>query len=174
MTRYPPEKGVQIMHPKSIAVVLAVLIAGGASTTPSRHLRAAAQTSAPVATARLVISTAATPRTVSPGAAIQFTITVTNDSELSASDVTVCDQLPAAIVSVPRPGGLRLYAGTACRTIGELPANSELHLRLLAKVGAHARRGAATSRALVLWSARLASASVTFTIGRPAPRCPAV
>jgi len=160
------------VHPKSIAIALALLLAGGASVNPSRHREEAAQTSTP-ATARLTISTTAAPRTVAPDAGVQFTITVTNDSDVSASEVTICDQLPAAIVSVPRPGGLHLYAGTACRTIGALAAQSQLHLRLLAKVGTHARPGVATSRALVLWSARLASASVTFTIARPAPRCPA-
>jgi uncharacterized repeat protein (TIGR01451 family) len=125
---------------------------------------ASAETQPPQPTSHLTISTTSSHRTIALGAAIAFTITIANTSAAPAVEVTVCDQLPASITRVLRTGGLRLYAGTACRTFNVLQPNTTLTIRVIGRIGRHARAGVARNRALAIWSGRLISATSRYRI----------
>ena len=150
------------MHHKIIAIAGVLACAGVCPAIAGSQPIAHAAGAEPQAT--LSIRTTANRRTVSRGATIAFEIKVTNRSQTAATEVTICDQLPATVSMVIRSGGLHLFDATACQTRGALPAGASVVVHLLARIGRHARLGCDRNKALVIWSDHRARASVTYRV----------
>lgn len=145
------------MYPKLIT--LTVLLALASSSAASGQTRPAAPRS------ELAIRTSASRHTVTRAGTIAFSITVTNQTVNTLTEVTVCDELPSSVTRVLKDGGLHLFAGTACRTFASLSGTASIFIRLQVQIGAHARLGIARNRALAIWSSTLISTSSRYRIG---------
>lgn len=157
-----------------LALTLALALSGGLAVAASQHIGFDSPTVAVrnAQASRLSIRTSASRRTVMPGGTIAFAINVTNDSETAVKEVTICDQLPVSVARVLAAGGLRLFAGTACRTLESVAAHTTVIVRLAVMIARHARAGTARNTALVIWEDHRASASATYRITAAPPRCP--
>jgi uncharacterized repeat protein (TIGR01451 family) len=164
-----------LTHTRILVLVLTLALAVGGGlgvadskqTGPHPPLVAARNAQA----SGLSIRTSASRRTVTRGGTIAFAITVTNHSEAAVREVTICDQLPASVARVLAAGGLRLFAGTACRTLASVAAQSSVTVWLLVMIARHARGGTAHNTALVIWEDHRATASASYRIAPPARRC---
>jgi uncharacterized repeat protein (TIGR01451 family) len=150
------------MHHKIIAIAGVLACAGVCPAAAEGQPIAHAAAAEPQAT--LSIRTTASRRTVARGGTIAFKIKVTNRSQTAATEVTICDQLPATVSVLIRSGGLHLFDDIACRTRATLGGGASVVLRLLARISRHARLGCDRNKARVIWSDHRARASVTYRV----------
>lgn len=150
------------MRHKIIALA-GVLACAGVSPAVADTQPHANATQAPTANT-LSVQLTANHQNARRGATIAFAIKVTNHGHTAVPQVTICDQLSLTVSQVIRPDGVGLFDGTACRTVRSVPAGASVTLRLLVRIGRHARLGCARNTARVIWSDHRVSTSVTYRV----------
>lgn len=110
------------------------------------------------------------------GASISFTITVRNEGENEAAEVTVCDELPASVATVHLPRRVQLFDANACVTYDHLKRGNTA-FRLVARIARRARLGPDRDRAIMIGEGNRSGAAVRYRVlptrrpHRPPPPC---
>jgi uncharacterized repeat protein (TIGR01451 family) len=114
------------------------------SSTPDSNLannsdRATVTITAPPQS-RLVVTKSASPKAVKRGGTVVFTITLRVPSKVDATQVDLCDTLPAGLAFVSAPGAT-FSKGRACWHLDVAKAGSTTAFRITTRVDANAKAG---------------------------------
>ncbi len=98
-----------------------------------------------VAAARLNLTKVANVRRARPNQVVTYTIRVRNTGTVAASNLSVCDRLPAKMTFASIPSGSRLVKGALCFRVTTLAAGASRTFTVKARVQRSARPGNLTN-----------------------------
>ncbi len=111
---------------------------------------------APTTAPKLAIRKSVSARRVAAGQRLIYWVTVTNTGTTDASDVRICDQLPARLTYLRTPGA-RFIKGNACWTRARLAAGKKTTVRFEARVARDAPGGVTITNVAVVTATRATS-----------------